>query len=121
MRAVSGAHNRAKRTWSEYLQCWFASATEARRAAYLTALEGAGVIVSLELQPRYILSERNPRVAYTADFRYSDEDGKVQIEDVKGGPITRELRVKLAWLKERGINVTLVRWDGHNWQEESFA
>jgi len=94
------------RTYSMLCNREFASKREAQRAEELVLLERAGEITDLEYQPRYILCLM-PRITYTADFRYRDENGKEVVEDVKG-MLTRETRVKLAWLKEKhGIDVVI--------------
>lgn len=70
----------------------FASGREAGRYQQLKALEGAGFIARLELQPRFPLYAHGPDVhmsrtqigAYVADFRYLDELGRTVIEDAKG-------------------------------------
>ena len=69
--------------------------------------ERAGVISQLRFQePTWTLS-RKPLIRYTPDFFYV-KAGKEIFEDVKGQGITREGRVKLAWLKEKyGIEVYL--------------
>lgn len=96
----------AKRTYSELCQRTFASKKEARRGEELVLMEKAGVISGLEFQPRYSLS-KEPRVTYTADFRYT-ENGETVIEDAKGF-LTEATRIKLAWVKEKyNIEIKLV-------------
>ncbi len=100
----------AKRTWSELCQREFASMKEARRAEELTLLEKAREIYKLEFQPKYVLCS-NPKITYTADFRYRDytrpSSDVVVVEDSKG-LLLRETRVKIAWVKEKyGIDVIL--------------
>ena len=108
---MSGATHRARKTHSDLCQRTFDSATEARRGEILHTLVTAGVITELDYQPVFVLSVA-PKVTYRPDFRYRDEHGHLVYEDVKGGPISRELRVKLAWLRAQiGLEVDLVRAD----------
>ena len=70
----------------------FDSQREARRYEELKALEAAGKIAQLELQPRFELQaafryrgEAIRKVEYVADFKYLDfERGGLVVEDVKG-------------------------------------
>jgi hypothetical protein len=66
----------------------FDSRLEADRYKDLVAMEEAGYIHNLELQPEYELipkNKHNRKTIYKADFRYFDEKlGKVIVEDVKG-------------------------------------
>jgi hypothetical protein len=96
-------------SYSELCQRGFDSKAEMRRAEELCLLEKAREIWALEYQPRYVLCFK-PKITYTADFRYrSRETPNPIVEDVKG-MLTRETRVKLAWLKEKyGIEVRLVK------------
>jgi hypothetical protein len=85
----------------------FASKTEAGRAEVLFLLERAREISQLEYQPKFVLC-KDPKITYTADFTYM-ENGKKVYEDVKG-VLTRETRVKIAWVKEKfGIEIKLIR------------
>lgn len=62
----------------------FASKAESRRYSELKALERAGVISHLELQPRFPQIVNGHHVcSYTGDFRFL-ENGKSVTEDVKG-------------------------------------
>lgn len=98
----------AKRTYSNLCEREFASKAECARAEELHLLQRAGVISRLQYQPKYILSS-DPRVSYSADFSYVDENGIGRVEDVKG-VLTRDTRTKLAWLKQlTGIEVILVK------------
>lgn len=98
----------AVRTYSELCGRFFASKAEARRGEELALLERAGEISNLEYQPVFKLFDR-PKITYTADFRYT-ENGREVVEDVKGMGVTRETRVKLAWLKQtQNIEVKLIR------------
>ena len=75
----------------------FDSSREAARYIELKAMQAAGVIRDLELQPRFVLQEgmtdcggkRIRKIEYAADFMYrivskDMTNGWVQIEDVKG-------------------------------------
>lgn len=63
----------------------FDSIKEARRYIELDALQEAGEISFLELQPKFVIDIKGRRVCtYTADFRYRLPDGSVVVEDVKG-------------------------------------
>lgn len=70
----------------------FDSKKEAKRYTELKLLERAGVIKSLELQPKFVLQEEYIKdgkkikaITYKADFMYWDnEKNKKIIEDVKG-------------------------------------
>ena len=62
----------------------FASKAEARRYSELKALERAGLISHLELQPRFPLIVNGQHICtYLGDFRFL-ENGKSVTEDVKG-------------------------------------
>lgn len=89
----------------------FASRREALRYAELRMLERAGVISVLECHPRWPLLVNGQLIGhYTADFRYLDERGRLVVEDVKGGPTSRDyiLRRKLM-LAIHGIAIQEVR------------
>lgn len=121
MRVVSNGRNRSRRTYSIICDQTFHSAVEARRADWLRLLEIEGKIRDLETQPVYVLCE-NPRITYAADFRFVlVKTGQTCIEDVKGGAITRELRVKLAWLHSLGVDVDLVTETGYGWHAERIT
>lgn len=65
----------------------FASKKEAKRWGELRLLETAGHIAFLERQPRFDIAVRCVHICfYKADFRYTNPDGSVTIEDVKGFP-----------------------------------
>ena len=98
----------ARRTWSAFVQREFDSKAEARRAEDLFMEERAGIISQLRFQePVWKLSIK-PLITYRPDFWYI-RDGNETYEDCKG-VLTREHRVKLAWLKEKfGIEVTIIR------------
>lgn len=68
----------------------FDSAGEAKRYIELTAMERAGAIKSLRLQPAYILApacvingRKRPPMKYVGDFSY-EENGVQIVEDFKG-------------------------------------
>ena len=124
-RASRGTKYGARPTWSALCRRQFASAAEARRAEELTLLERGGAIRGLVCQPDpYVLSIQ-PRITYRPDFAYETAGDRpslaVVVEDVKG-MLTREGRVKLAWLADRlGVHVTLLRWTGRGWESRCLT
>jgi hypothetical protein len=77
----------------------FDSKAEAKRYTDLRLLEVGGAITDLVLQPRFPLMVNGEKVGvYVADFQYV-EDGRLVVEDVKGGAATKtpvyRLKVKL--------------------------
>jgi len=109
---VSSNKYHARRTWSELCHRFFASRAEATHGEQLRMLEMAGAISHLEYQVPFVLCKQ-PKITITIDFRYiiATDEGTHHyvLEDVKG-VLTREFRVKLAWLKEReGYEVQLIR------------
>ena len=97
----------ARRTYSELCGRFFDSKAEARRGEELALLEKAGEIKDLQYQVPFKLCEK-PSIKIKVDFAYW-QDGKRFFEDVKG-MMTREFRVKLAWLKStKGIEVKLIK------------
>lgn len=82
----------------------FASKAEARRYGQLKLLKRAGRISELELQPKFMLQPklmaRNgatiTAITYTADFQYLEE-GRVVVEDVKGGRATQTALFSVKW------------------------
>ena len=102
-------HNKysAKRTYSELLGRTFGSKAEARRGEELELLQRAFEISALQYQVSFKLCEK-PNIKIKVDFGYK-ENGKQLWEDTKG-MITREARIKLAWLKQQhGIDVIISR------------
>ncbi len=94
---------RAVRQFSELCKREFDSKAEARRGEELWLLEQSNVIDDLQYQVPFVLCKK-PSIKIKIDFVYW-LDGKVIHEDVKG-MITREARIKMAWLKEQqGIDV----------------
>ena len=94
---------RAVRKFSELCKREFDSKAEARRGEELWLLEQAGVIDDLQYQVSFTLCKK-PSIKIKIDFVYW-LDGKVIHEDVKG-MMTREFRIKCAWIKEQqGIDV----------------
>lgn len=79
----------------------FDSSAEARRYIELKAMQAAGQIAQLELQPRYLLLDKftdgtgtkHRAVEYRGDFRYLDGGGHTRVEDVKGHP-TEAFKIK---------------------------
>lgn len=87
----------------------FHSKKEGRRYNDLLALENAGEIENLVLQPCYVLQEayvdgqgaKHRRITYKADFSYFDKrTGKTVIEDVKGFKTQVYLLKKKLFLKQ---------------------
>ena len=105
----------AIKTWSELCQRMFDSKAEARRGEELCLLEKAEEIRDLRYQVPFVLCEK-PRIKITLDFAYLDQQPYSLMtrwdrvyEDVKG-ILTREFRVKLAWLQEKyKIDVSLIK------------
>lgn len=63
----------------------FDSAKEARRYSELRLMEQAGEITDLQLQPRFLIEVNGVKVCtYVADFQYTDANGELVVEDVKG-------------------------------------
>src|SRR3970040_1846148 len=64
----------------------FQSTKESRRYSELKALQQAGVIRDLEMQPKFKLEVNGVHITtYYADFRYHDNERRAQVvEDVKG-------------------------------------
>lgn len=96
----------------------FDSRAEARRYAELKLLEMAGEITDLkchpqfELQPSFKHEGKTIRsINYTADFSYM-ENGKLVVEDVKGGKATLtaafQLRRRLLLYKYQAIELRIV-------------
>ena len=99
-------------------QLKFASKAEARRYDTLMLLLKGGAISDLRLQPQYTLreayttpdGERIRAIRYIADFSY-EKDGKLVVEDVKGGKATqtRVYGIKKKLMREKfGITITEV-------------
>lgn len=107
------------RCWSSLCQRTFASKAERARGEDLYMQQKAGIIFDLEYQPSWTLCKK-PKITYTADFKYKKSriydtpDGRHidhvdYVEDVKG-MLTRETRIKIAWLKEQyGVEVELIK------------
>lgn len=94
---------RAVRQFSELCKREFDSKAECRRAEELKLLEQADVIDDLQYQVNFVLCKK-PSIKIKIDFVYW-LDGQVIYEDFKG-MITREARIKMAWLKEQqGIDI----------------
>lgn len=85
----------------------FDSAAEGRRYATLAALERAGKIAGLELQPRLDCLVAGVKICtYVADFRYR-RDGTSVVEDVKGvHTAVYRLKRKLAEACHPGLVIT---------------
>ena len=73
----------AKKT--EYNGRIYDSKKEAHRSFELDMLEKAGEISNIEYQPPFPIVINKVKVClYKADFKYTEKDGTVIIEDVKG-------------------------------------
>jgi len=81
----------------------FQSTKESRRYSELKALQQAGVIQDLELQPKFKLEVNGVHITtYYADFRYHDNERRAEVvEDVKG------MRTQLYILKKRLMKALL--------------
>ena len=97
----------ARKTYSNLCGRIFDSKAEARRGEELALLEKAGEISDLQYQVPFQLCLK-PNIKIKIDFAYQ-QDGKQIFEDVKG-LMTREARIKLAWLKQQqGIDVVITK------------
>ena len=77
----------------------FDSKIESERYRQLKAMEEAGDIHGLELQPEFpIYVEKEYIGKYTADFSYYDDSGHV-VEDVKGMAPDAAVRLRLKLVK----------------------
>ena len=91
----------------------FASKGEAKRYSHLLLLLKAKKISNLELQPRFLLQEKDVvngehirAINYIADFKY-EENGKTIIEDFKGVE-TEVFKIKRKlFLKKYGLEYEL--------------
>lgn len=70
----------------------FDSKAEAKHYSELKLLEKAGIIASIELQPKYLILDgykcpltgrKIPATTYTADFLVTYADGRTEVVDVK--------------------------------------
>jgi hypothetical protein len=89
----------------------FASKAEAKRYAELKALERAGEIAELELQPKFKLTVNGVEVCtYIGDFRYRHvATKKLVTEDVKGFE-TKDFKLKAKLFKAVfGHDIVLVK------------
>jgi len=69
----------------------FDSQAEANRYCELLVLQRVGIVKEIKLQPRYLLQEafekdgmKYRKLEYVADFLVTYQDGRQEIEDVKG-------------------------------------
>lgn len=93
----------------------FDSKKEAARYEELIVLSDSGIIKNFKLQPQFTLQEgyKTPSgkavraLKYVADFSYTDESGKLVVEDVKSrATATRVYQMKKKLLLERfGVEV----------------
>ena len=95
----------------------FASRGEGRRYVELRTLLRAGIIKDLELQPTFLLAcgdtpikyENGRQAKYVADFRYTDIERGVVVEDFKGRD-TLTSKLKRAIVKAQyGVTVEIVK------------
>lgn len=99
----------------------FDSSAEAKRYLELTALQAAGEIYALSLQPRFLLQNAfrdaegklRRKVEYVADFRYLMPTGfsvREIAEDVKGHPTAvYKMKIKMAIAKYPQVRFREVR------------
>jgi len=91
----------------------FDSKREANHWVYLTHLAASGQITQLRRQQSFDLlvwHHDGPRLGahYIADFAFIDADGKLHVQDVKGGQATKTqlYRLKAKWLYlQTGIEI----------------
>lgn len=95
----------------------FGSKAEANRYLILSSLQRSGLIKGLVMQVKYPLISNQRKddntiergCAYIADFVYIEE-GKLIIEDVKGGKSTPEFIIKRKLMLEKhGITIREIR------------
>ena len=93
----------------------FDSKKENSRYITLKQLENAGIIESLELQPKFLLldtihykGKTYPKTYYKADFKYKTKDGVEIIEDVKSKITSKDkayrLKIKMLLTKYPDID-----------------
>lgn len=69
----------------DFMNIKFDSKKEAARYSKLLMLQKAGLISEIELQPRFDIVVNGVKCGfYKADFRITNKDGSVRIEDAKG-------------------------------------
>jgi hypothetical protein len=105
-----------KRTYNSII---FDSELERNYYIYLLGLMAEGKVVSIELQPKYILQNSYIRndgkkiraVKYIADFKVSYSDGSVLVVDTKGkADSTALLKKKLLEYRHPDIKLIWVCW-----------
>lgn len=89
----TGKRNKYNAQRCEFNGLKFASKAEMKRYGELRLLELTGQISDLEPQPVFVLTGK---VKYRGDFRYI-EQGKIIVEDVKGGKATATALFKVKW------------------------
>lgn len=103
----------AKRTQVDGIT--FDSKAEADRYVELRALQEAGQISGLVLQPSFVLAgpvrytgaaRAKPALVYRADFEYVDHLGRRVVEDVKGRPTEAYIIKRHLMLAIHGIEVS---------------
>lgn len=90
----------------------FRSIREGNRYKLLKALEKNGNITNLVLQPKFVLVEDKSigfKLTYIADFMYTDFNGIVNVEDVKGMKTVVYKQKKKLMLRKYGIEVIEVK------------
>jgi hypothetical protein len=107
-KAERGSTNKYGAKKTEVDGITFDSRLEARRYVQLKALERAGEIHNLTLQPRYEFVVNGVRVGrYTPDFQYMDNEGDIHTEDAKGVR-GRDLTMRLNLMRAcHGVTVEL--------------
>ena len=94
----------------------FDSQKEANRYQELLLEKLAGIVLEIELQPKFVLQEgyRDPRtlkwvrpIVYIADFRVTYADGRVVVIDTKGFR-TKEYRLKKKLFRRRYPEIDFV-------------
>ncbi len=91
----------------------FDSTLESEAYVILKTWQQCGVISGLELQPTYILQEKQKgmrAIKYVADFRFIHEDGQIGIVDVKG-VYTPVFLLKAKMFRARFPDLNLQIWD----------
>jgi hypothetical protein len=107
-KAERGSTNKYGAKKTEVDGITFDSRLEARRYVQLKALQAAGEIHGLKLQPRYEFVVNGVRVGrYTPDFQYMDNEGDIHTEDAKGVR-GRDLTMRLNLMRAcHGVTVEL--------------
>lgn len=111
------AYSKYKNVKTEIDGLQFGSKAEAKRYKVLSVYQKCNIISDLKTQVKYELIPKQRRddgtqereCSYLADFEYI-EDGKLIIEDVKGGKSTPEFIIKRKLMLDKyGITVKEIR------------